>query len=67
MFSLLLVTSIEESISPPVTLQHGQDILSIRVDQLCPGLPQGVHDVADEPNLRLLSGGIGPVAHRGDV
>ena len=36
----------------PVVLQSDHDILGIREDQLSPGLPQWVHNVRYEPNLK---------------
>lgn len=50
-----------------ILLQRVQDILSIRVHQVGPGLPERVHDVIYEADLRLLDGGAVPVAHRAYV
>ena len=51
----------------PVILQGGEDLLGVRVDQLGPGFPERVDNVADEANLGLLCGGVVPVTHGGDV
>ena len=51
----------------PVLLQSDEDLLGVGIDELGPGLPERVDDVVDEAHLRLLDGGIVPVAHRGDV
>ena len=39
----------------PITifLQGVQNLLSIRVNQICPSFPQRVHNVVHEPNLEL--------------
>ena len=29
------------------------DVVDVRVDQLCPGLPQGMHNIADKSNLQI--------------
>ena len=37
----------------PVVLEGGHDVLGGGVDQLGHGLPEGVHDERDEPNLAI--------------
>ena len=36
----------------PIRLEKCENVLSIREDQLCPGLPQREHNIIYEPNLR---------------
>ena len=34
-----------------VSFKNVENVVDVRVDQLGPGLPQRLHDEADEPNL----------------
>ena len=36
-----------------VGFKNIQNVVDVRVDQLGPGLPQRLHDEADEPNLEI--------------
>ena len=47
-----IMTNKDICIWAPVVLQSDHDILGIREDQLSPSLPQWVHDVRYEPNLK---------------
>ena len=39
----------------PVLLQSIQDVLSIWLDKICPGLPQRMNDIVNETNLNKVS------------
>ena len=39
----------------PVLLQSVQDVLSIWLDKICPGLPQRMNDIVNETNLNKMS------------
>jgi len=51
---LLLLVVVEMLVLEPgaVPLQCVEDVLTVRVDQLRPGLPQRLHDEVDEPDLK---------------
>ena len=66
-----------------VVFEGVKDILGVRMDKVCPRLPQWMHNVVDEPNLsksmkkkddqqrilylRLFNGSVVSVAHGADV
>ena len=41
----------EDAVPVPVVLQGVQDVLGVGVDQVRPGLPQGVHNVVYKTHL----------------
>jgi hypothetical protein len=55
------------SLDPPVLLECDEDLLGVWIDELGPGLPEGVHDVVDESHLGLLDRRVVTIAHRRDV
>lgn len=50
-----------------VLLERVEDVLRVGVHQVGPRLPQRVHDVVDEADLRFLDRRVLAVAHRADV
>ena len=44
--------SVKKSASAPVVFKGDHDVLGIREDQLSPSLPERVHNVGDETNLK---------------
>ena len=48
-----------------VGVQDVEDVVDVRVDKLCPGLPQRLHYETDEADLRLLDVRRLPVTHSG--